>query len=68
VILQQALPPEQLADGTTEEGQKLFDAYAASGYAKQRISIVKGRDGVRRGDIDLRFDFRQSRFAEWRDD
>ena len=67
VILQQALPPEQLADGN-EEGQKLFDAYAASGYAKQRISIVKGRDGVRRGDIDLRFDFRQSRFAEWRDD
>jgi hypothetical protein len=34
------------------------------GFARQRLSIVKGRDGVRRGRVDLRFHFLQSHFVE----
>jgi hypothetical protein len=38
--------------------------HARMGYALQRLSIVKGRDGTTHGDIDLQFFFRQSTHAE----
>jgi DNA primase catalytic core len=45
-------------DGRTREQD------AAEGFARQRLSIVKGRDGVQRGRVDLRFHFYHSRFEE----
>jgi hypothetical protein len=47
-----------------EVGKKQRERKAEEGFAPQRLSIVKGRDGVQRGRVDLRFHFRQSRFEE----
>jgi hypothetical protein len=47
-----------------EVGKTCREANAAAGFARQRLSIVKGRDGVQRGRVDLLFHFRQSRFEE----
>ncbi len=38
--------------------------HAGLGYALQRLSIVKGRDGTTRGDIELQFFFGRSAFEE----
>ena len=50
--------------GDEEAGKKVRERDAEAGFARQRLSIVKGRDGVQRGRVDLRFHFRQSRFEE----
>jgi hypothetical protein len=50
--------------GDEEAGKKVRERDAEEGFARQRLSIVKGRDGVQRGRVDLRFHFRQSRFEE----
>jgi DNA primase len=50
--------------GNDEAGKKIREREAEEGFARQRLSIVKGRDGVQRGRVDLRFHFRQSRFEE----
>jgi DnaB-like helicase C terminal domain len=47
-----------------DAGKKRREEDAIEGFARQRLSIVKGRDGVQRGRLDLRFHFRQSRFEE----
>jgi DNA primase len=47
-----------------EAGKKVRERDVEAGFARQRLSIVKGRDGVQRGRVDLRFHFRQSRFEE----
>jgi hypothetical protein len=51
-------------DDASEAGKKARETDAEEGFARQRLSIVKGRDGVQRGRVDLRFHFRQSRFEE----
>lgn len=51
-------------DELAEAGRERRERTEASGYAEQRLAIVKGRDGVQRGRLDLRFNFRQSRFEE----
>ena len=71
VLLLNPIPDEELGnldgkkgDEAIEEGKKIREREAAEGFARQRLSIVKGRDGVQRGRVDLRFHFRQSRFEE----
>jgi DNA primase len=51
-------------DKNGDAGKKQREQDAEAGFARQRLSIVKGRDGVQRGRLDLRFHFRQSRFEE----
>ena len=51
-------------DDAKEAGKKVRERDVEAGFARQRLSIVKGRDGVQRGRVDLRFHFRQSRFEE----
>ena len=53
-------------DDASEAGKKARETDAEEGFARQRLSIVKGRDGVQRGRVELRFHFRQSRFEERR--
>ena len=69
VMLQHALTAADLKDAKSakdeSDGEKLIEKYAGKGYARQRLTIAKGRDGVQRGGIDVRFNFRQSTFAEW---
>jgi len=48
----------------SEKGLEVRQEHAAQGYEDQRITIMKGRDGVQRGGLDLRFYFRQSRFEQ----
>ncbi len=51
-------------NGAKEKGRERRERDATAGFADQRLSIAKGRDGVQRGNVDLRFHFRQSRFEE----
>lgn len=67
VMLQHAWSPDELGNKDKAAGEKLIEKYAAQGYARQRLTIAKGRDGVQRGDMELRFNFRQSTFTEWDD-
>jgi hypothetical protein len=67
VLLLNPLSDQELGtlDGKNEEaGKKIREREAEEGFTRQRLSIVKGRDGVQRGRVDLRFHFRQSRFEE----
>lgn len=67
VLLLNPLSDKELGgpdDKTGENGKQIRDREAEAGFARQRLSIVKGRDGVQRGRVDLRFHFRQSRFEE----
>jgi hypothetical protein len=69
VMLQHAWTGKDFKDAdaasTEIDGEKLIEKYAERGYARQRLMIAKGRDGVQRGGLDLRFNFRKSTFAEW---
>jgi DNA primase len=47
-----------------EFAKKRREEDAVAGVAQQKLSIVKGRDGVERGRLNLNFHFRQSRFEE----
>jgi hypothetical protein len=47
-----------------QRGREAREADANSGISRQRLSIVKGRDGVRRGSFELRFLFHQSKYEE----
>jgi hypothetical protein len=51
-------------DKNGEKGKTQREREAEEGFVRQRLSIVKGRDGVQRGRVDLCFHFRQSRFEE----
>jgi DNA primase catalytic core len=71
VVLLNPLSDSELGklDGKTsneakDAGKKRREEDAAEGFARQRLSIVKGRDGIQRGRLDLHFHFRQSRFEE----
>jgi KaiC/GvpD/RAD55 family RecA-like ATPase len=68
VLLLNPVSDEELGklDGkeAKETGKKIREREAEEGFARQRLTIVKGRDGVQRGPVDLRFHFRQSRFEE----
>ncbi len=49
-------------------GQKAVEIkkqHALQGFNLQKLIIVKGRDGVERGNINLKFYFKQSRFEEY---
>ena len=37
---------------------------AENGFTMTRLSIVKGRDGTQRGNIDLKFHFERNAFTE----
>lgn len=56
----ESLDKKALAQRAKEER----DANAAMGFSRQRLLVVKGRDGVQRGPLDLRFHFRQSKYEE----
>ena len=67
VLLLRTFSDEELgstvASDKNEVKQKAAEeraAHARLGYALQRLSIVKGRDGTIRGNIDLQFFFRRS--------
>ena len=47
-----------------EAGKARREINNAEGISRQRISIVKGRDGVQRGRVELVHHFRQSNFEE----
>lgn len=47
-----------------EEANKIITENAKRGFVEQRLSIVKGRDGVERGEIDLEHDFVRSSYVE----
>ena len=66
VLLLNPLSNEELGQGdkSGEEGKKRRERDAEQGFAQQRLSIVKGRDGVQRGRVELKFNFRQSCFVE----
>lgn len=67
VLLLNPLSDQELGgpdDKNGDAGKKRREQDAEAGFALQRLSIVKGRDGVQRGRVDLRFHFRQSRFEE----
>jgi hypothetical protein len=64
VLLLNPLSDKELGGPENGDGEKQRERDAEEGFARQRLSIVKGRDGVQRGRVDLRFHFRQSRFEE----
>jgi hypothetical protein len=67
VLLLNPLSDKELGgpdDKNGDSGKKVREREAEQGFARQRLSIVKGRDGVQRGRVDVRFYFRQSRFEE----
>lgn len=46
------------------KGKELREMAVKHGVAASRLKIVKGRDGVERGEVELLFNFRRSRFHE----
>jgi replicative DNA helicase len=74
VMLLRALSDDELAklsDPGVKQGSEdlrrggaLREEQLAEGFEDQCLWILKGRDGVRRGRLDLRFILRQSRFEE----
>ena len=54
------------ADKPQERGAELKERGVKRGKVPTRLRIVKGRDGVERGDIELLFNFRKSDFYEKR--
>jgi DnaB-like helicase C terminal domain len=67
VLLLNPLSDKELGgpdDRNGEKGKKQREREAEEGFVRQRLSIVKGRDGVQRRCVDLRFLFRQSCFEE----
>jgi len=70
VMVLQPLQLKEYAPDTAKEkeqekaGAEKYDELLSQGLALDHLRIVKGRDGVQRGDFELAFRFRQTRFEE----